>query len=389
MERERVLKRMFSAAMLVCLFVSMLILAFDVQAVRAQPRTWYVDDDGAADFHTIQEAINAASDGDVVFVRNGTYYENLVTNKTLSLLGESRYGTVVDGRNSGDVITMTAGNSSVSEFNVRASGDSEAGVYFEYCGNITVSQNVIENTSIGIFGWISGDENEISENILRNNSLGLWIVSAGSRDTVAGNIVENNSEGIVLHYAYNCSVVGNVIVDNSESGIYFDGQYNRIWGNTLSNNGIGVGLQDAFHNTIWHNNFDNEIQVSRKWDTSASSNTWDYGYPSGGNYWSDYNGTDVYSSQYQNVTGIDGIGDTPHVIDTLNVDRYPLMQLYVRPIGDLNQDGIVNILDAIQAASVFGLYAGDPGWNEQVDINRDGVVNILDIIIIANNFGKQ
>jgi hypothetical protein len=55
----------------------------------------------------------------------------------------------------------------------------------------------------------------------------------------------------------------------------------------------------------------------------------------------------------------------------------------------LNQDGIVNILDAIQAASAFGSYPGHPKWNEQADINRDGVVNILDVIILANNFGKH
>ncbi len=43
---------------------------------------------------------------------------------------------------------------------------------------------------------------------------------------------------------------------------------------------------------------------------------WDDGYPSGGNYWSDYKGVDANG---------DGIGDTPHVIDEYNKDRYPLM----------------------------------------------------------------
>jgi len=56
-----------------------------------------------------------------------------------------------------------------------------------------------------------------------------------------------------------------------------------------------------------------------------SMNTWDKGYPSGGNYWSDYNGTDLYSGPYQNVTGSDGIGDTPYVIDSSDIDHYPLM----------------------------------------------------------------
>jgi hypothetical protein len=51
----------------------------------------------------------------------------------------------------------------------------------------------------------------------------------------------------------------------------------------------------------------------------------DNGYPSGGNYWSDYNGTDMYHGPYQNQTGSDGIGDTPYVIDANNTDNYPLM----------------------------------------------------------------
>jgi hypothetical protein len=48
------------------------------------------------------------------------------------------------------------------------------------------------------------------------------------------------------------------------------------------------------------------------------------GYPSGGNYWSDYVGSDLYGGPLQNVVGSDGIGDLPYVIDTNNTDRYPL-----------------------------------------------------------------
>jgi hypothetical protein len=58
------------------------------------------------------------------------------------------------------------------------------------------------------------------------------------------------------------------------------------------------------------------------------ANVWDDGYPSGGNYWSDYNGTDLYSGPYQNQTGSDRIGDTPYVADANNTDRYPLMAAY-------------------------------------------------------------
>jgi uncharacterized protein (DUF2141 family) len=69
--------------------------------------------------------------------------------------------------------------------------------------------------------------------------------------------------------------------------------------------------------------------------SGSEPNTWDDGYPSGGNYWSDYSGTDVYSGPYQNVTGSDGIGDIPYVIDANNTDHYPLV------VHDLAVTGIV------------------------------------------------
>jgi len=57
-------------------------------------------------------------------------------------------------------------------------------------------------------------------------------------------------------------------------------------------------------------------------------NIWDDGYPVGGNFWSDYNGTDIYHGSYQNETGSDGIGDTAYFIDTYNPDHYPLVKPY-------------------------------------------------------------
>jgi len=79
--------------------------------------------------------------------------------------------------------------------------------------------------------------------------------------------------------------------------------------------------------------------VDSYWENPShpqSINVWDDGYPSGGNYWSDHNDTDVYSGPHQNETGPDGISDIPYEIDRDNVDYYPLMSSYVeseRPIA--------------------------------------------------------
>jgi hypothetical protein len=54
-------------------------------------------------------------------------------------------------------------------------------------------------------------------------------------------------------------------------------------------------------------------------------NFWDFGYPAGGNYWSDYAGLDVKNGSNQDQLGSDGIGDTPYIIYENNKDNYPLM----------------------------------------------------------------
>jgi len=87
-----------------------------------------------------------------------------------------------------------------------------------------------------------------------------------------------------------------------------------------------VGYSPEHTNQIYHNNFINNTNQASV--TVGYENVWDDGYPSGGNYWSDYTGLDLYSGPYQNETGSDGIGDTPHIIDANNRDSYPLMYPY-------------------------------------------------------------
>jgi len=80
------------------------------------------------------------------------------------------------------------------------------------------------------------------------------------------------------------------------------------------------------NNKIYHNNFiDN---TSPGFAVNSDTNTWDNGYPSGGNYWSNYAGVDVKSGPNQDQTGSDGIGDTPQTFSGPNEDKYPLMDLF-------------------------------------------------------------
>jgi hypothetical protein len=87
---------------------------------------------------------------------------------------------------------------------------------------------------------------------------------------------------------------------------------------------------------IYHNNFiDNSDHVHI---FGSYGNTWDAGYPSGGNFWSHYVDIDNYSGSYQNETGSDGIWDHPYVIDANNQDRYPLVNPWIMLTDDFSTD---------------------------------------------------
>jgi parallel beta-helix repeat protein len=89
-----------------------------------------------------------------------------------------------------------------------------------------------------------------------------------------------------------------------------------VVGNNIAYNYIGTCFVASSDNKLFHNNFvENQRQVYIWTESGYCFNMWDDGYPSGGNYWSNYNGEDADH---------DGIGDAPYVIDPLNKDEFPL-----------------------------------------------------------------
>jgi len=166
-----------------------------------------------------------------------------------------------------------------------------------------------------------------------------------SNNNISGNNIAHNGDGISLHgYSSNNSISGNNIAANDGDGIYlFNSSGNNISGNNINNitanNRYGIFLYYSSRNSVYHNNFANNF--GQAYVTPPDyANAWDEGYPSGGNYWSDYSGTDLFSGPYQNETGTDGIGDTPYVIGVNNTDYYPLggpwSQAHDVRITDLN-----------------------------------------------------
>ena len=151
---------------------------------------------------------------------------------------------------------------------------------------------------------------------------------------VTGNVVDSYRNGIGTasgHSEYpdsqNATLSWNRVSDCSDSGInVYDVAGMTIMGNALVSNGIGVYIDSSATGVkVYHNDLvDNSVQASV--DPLCIGIEWDDGYPSGGNYWSDYAGVDLYSGPMQDQPGSDGIGDTPYDVSTETADRYPLME---------------------------------------------------------------
>jgi len=198
------------------------------------------------------------------------------------------------------------------------------------------------------------------------------------------------SDGLYLSGRSNVTIQ-NATIESFRSGIF-------IWNSTkitiensvIANNSYGIRLlSGSKNNLVFHNSFINNTMQTYV-DTSYT-NTWDSGYPSGGNYWSDSIGVDLYWGPHQNRTGSDGIRDTPHIIDENNQDNYPLMSPYKywsNPIpGDINKDMKVDYKDLLQLIAAYGSTPEEPKWNPHADLNNDNQVNCRDLFLLGTNYG--
>jgi parallel beta-helix repeat protein len=226
-----------------------------------------------------------------IWLWNVTNGEVLAVNTTRNCIG-----IAIDSSSGNTVSGSTAANNSW-------------GVYLWSSNGIVISENKITNNyNNGITLDLSSSDNTVSGNeVTLNGYIGVALYSSSSSNTISGNTITSDNFGILLYASSSDNALfGNCITNTIDTGIYFySSSGNRFYHNNLVNN-----LFEA-----WSNN---------------STNAWDDGYPSGGNYWSNYidgypAGVDSFSGPYQNVTGSDGIGDTPYVIDANNPDNYPFM----------------------------------------------------------------
>jgi S-layer protein (TIGR01567 family) len=313
-------------------------------------------------YSTIQAAINDASPGDEIRVDSGIYYENVNVTKRLTLRGIGM--PVVNASGSGSAITLAADRIVLEGFTAIGGGlYPNAGIKVISNNNKLSSNNANSNNYNGIVLDRSNNNTLIGNNANSNKQNGISLFSS-INDTLSGNSVWNNSYGIVLGSSSSNMLFGNTADSNKGYGIILDGSSNNtLIGNNASNNFDGIFVELSINNKIYHNNLINNTNQARD---STNANSWHFGYPSGGNYWSDYTGVDLNSGPSQNIAGSDGIGDTPYNIGGGGAqDGYPLM----KPWGITPTSGPVhNINKGTNYATIQGaINDASPGDEIRVD----------------------
>jgi parallel beta-helix repeat protein len=306
------------------------------------------------------------------------------------------FGNNITGNDVGIYLRDSSNNNTISRNNITNSKFHGISVDYSSNNNTVFGNKISNNIGYGVSAW-SSSYNNISGNNITNNSRGISLESSSNNNRISGNNVTYNNVGVYLDQSsynnffgnnitynyhsqdgfslfdssYNTILENNItnniadgiliawgsfyntisknnIANNKKSGVdLFMTEYNTVFGNNISNNNVGINLYYSQHNKFYHNNLINNTNQARIYGAYYGYyNVLDDGYPSGGNYWSDYTGADLFKGPFQNETGSDGIGDTPY-----NQDNYPLMHSWsFLPIHNINTGlGYTKIQEAIDA----------------------------------------
>ena len=340
--------------------------------------TYYVPDN----FSTIQQAVSGVSSGDIIIVRDDTYYENVFIS-TGQIILQSENGPencIIDAQGSGHTVRINADQVKIEGFTIKNSGADNVCIFAFDKDDLNIKDNIVsecKNWGAIYLSRCSGCT--IENNIVTDNEVDGIFLKASSNCTIQGNEISAiERHGIHINYDSNPDIphsANNEILHNTLKNIGFSFQYsgeamrivessgNTISGNTIENNYYGIHMFSSTGNIISGNQFkdnsswaldlatgynkppctDNTIynnlfDTDHPKATDAGTNTWNIsktdgvniigGPYLGGNYWYGYSGQDADS---------DGLGDSPYAISGIgnNIDNLPLVYVAVQSKPDL------------------------------------------------------
>ena len=231
---------------------------------------------------------------------------------------------IVDRIPAGQLIFANCTDIRVANMTMETSAVLAIGIFFT--NGAIIADNVVSNSHQGIYFERSSNMTAVS-NTVADSSWGIDLYES-TNATMTGNTAFSNGNGASIWFSDSCTVAGNNISDSEYAGISTYRATNlTIAANNITSVGTpGVELYESTDVAVYHNNFfNNSIDGT---DDMGIENRWDNGYPSGGNYWSDFAGPDFYKGVNQDQPGSDGIGDVPFTLDSDSRDAYPLMVPY-------------------------------------------------------------
>ncbi len=277
--------RPYAIALTLALIAMIALPSYSLAATYAVP----------GNYPTINAAIANASDGDTITVDSGTYHENVMINKKITLLGN---GWPLISVASGTGIDISADNAIVQGFRV---SDAGTGISVHDCGSVGVVDNV----------------------------------------------VADNDYGISLTSAHGCNIMNNTVTGNHNNGIYLgDSVGNTLYLNTVTNNNYGISITGQSASNVVYMN-DIEANAGANGLANALWNNWNssipitYGYGGKqfsnylGNYWGNLQGSDANN---------DGILDSSVMLAANSGDHDPLVEVPLdRPLANFTSDSTSGI----------------------------------------------
>ena len=254
------------------------------RSVTTMRGNWlYVGGDGPGNYSKIQDAVDNASDGDTVFVFKGIYNESVYISKSIIVLGEDKYNTVIDGQFKIPGVVKFLANSiyfsgfsiihsrswandfgmSISSYNVVVNNiisenhGGWGGIKVDGSYN-QINNNIIKRgSSDGILIGHTAFYNIISGNTINDNNIGIWL-AANQDNVITGNHIHNNSyEGIMIRGVGYSEVSNNIIENNNGAAIKIEWDTSNVVveGNIIKNNGEGLVIDDAQSLIVEMNSF--------------------------------------------------------------------------------------------------------------------------------------
>jgi parallel beta-helix repeat protein len=269
-------------------------------------------------YETIQEAIDGANPGDTLIISAGIYREKVVINKAISLIGENKENTVLNGSSSGDGFRVISNNVKIKNFTIM---NFEHGIYIDKSQNVSIEDMNMLGNYYGVRALYS---RQIQ--IRRCFMLGSHgvVLDRSNQSSIENNFFKgygaasSGGDGVFLEGASFNTIGENVMTFLRISLYMVDSDSNVVRNNILNGSNYGIQIRSSTDNTFYRNNiFDNRLYAV--YFIYNKTNSWDYG--NEGNYWGDY------EKRYPNAKELDytGTWDTPYFLNQNNTDNHPLM----------------------------------------------------------------